>query len=173
MNYYRILGVPFSASRKEIKTAFRTLAKECHPDLHPGDPEAEKRFKQLNKAYSILSDVDARKRYHLKLLESVKRKQPPQPNSPRPLTKQEIADFMTALAEEKRMIQLRKKMIFFILPIVTVPIYLGFLRWAWNNNMLNWQYAIIILVASIFLAIPPTSLIWVATFGLLRRKARR
>ena len=174
MNYYRTLGVPFSASRKEIKTAFRTLAKSCHPDLHPNDPESAKRFVKLNQAYEVLSDPDARKRYHQQLLERMRKKpDPKRPHAPRPFTEQEKAAFMAALAEEKRIVQLRKKMMSILLPIFTVLIFLGFLNWAWNHGVLNWQYAIIMLVASAFLALPPTALAWIASFEFLRRRARR
>jgi curved DNA-binding protein len=62
-DYYKILGVPRSASAKEIKAAFRKLARKYHPDVNPGDKAAEARFKELNEANEVLSDSDKRSRY--------------------------------------------------------------------------------------------------------------
>ena len=62
-DYYEVLGVPKTASAEDIKKAYRKLAKECHPDLHPNDKTAEARFKELNEANEILSDPDKRARY--------------------------------------------------------------------------------------------------------------
>ena len=61
--YYRSLGVQPNASPDELKKAYRKLAKQYHPDLHPGDHEAEARFKEINEAYEILSDPEKRKKY--------------------------------------------------------------------------------------------------------------
>lgn len=60
---YQVLGVPADADDAAIKRAFRKLAKENHPDTHPGDKAAEERFKSVSQAYEILSDPDKRKRY--------------------------------------------------------------------------------------------------------------
>ena len=60
---YEVLGVSKSASDSEIKKAFYKLAKQYHPDAHPGDKEAEAHFKEVNEAYSVLSDADKRARY--------------------------------------------------------------------------------------------------------------
>ena len=62
-SYYNILGVSKSASEKDVRQAFRSLARKYHPDLNPGDKEAEVKFKRINEAYEILSDADTRKKY--------------------------------------------------------------------------------------------------------------
>ena len=62
-DYYEVLGVSKGASAEEIKKAYRRLAKENHPDLHPGDAAAEARFKEVNEAYEVLSDADKKSRY--------------------------------------------------------------------------------------------------------------
>ena len=62
-DYYEILGVSKTAADADIKKAYRKLAKENHPDLHPGDQAAEARFKEINEAYEILSNSDKRSRY--------------------------------------------------------------------------------------------------------------
>jgi curved DNA-binding protein len=63
IDYYKILGVNKSASEKEIKSAYRKLARKHHPDLNPNNAEAEKQFKQLNEANEVLSDPEKRKKY--------------------------------------------------------------------------------------------------------------
>ena len=62
-DYYRTLGVPRSATQAEIKKAFRKLARESHPDKHPGDSLAERRFKEINEANAVLSDPAKRAKY--------------------------------------------------------------------------------------------------------------
>jgi molecular chaperone DnaJ len=62
-DYYETLGVPRKASAKDIRTAFRKLARKYHPDLNPGDKAAEEKFKQLQEAYDVLSDSKKRQMY--------------------------------------------------------------------------------------------------------------
>ncbi|WP_088239921.1 DnaJ C-terminal domain-containing protein [Calothrix rhizosoleniae] len=62
-DYYSILGVSKTASPDDIKKAFRKLARQYHPDVNPGNKQAEARFKEVSEAYEVLSDVDKRKKY--------------------------------------------------------------------------------------------------------------
>ncbi len=62
-DYYEVLGVARDASDRDIKSAFRRLARELHPDVNPGDPTAEERFKEVAEAYEVLSDSEQRARY--------------------------------------------------------------------------------------------------------------
>ncbi len=62
-DYYKILGVQRNADEKEIKKAFRKLAQQYHPDKNPGDKTAEAKFKEVNEAYTVLSDPDKRSKY--------------------------------------------------------------------------------------------------------------
>jgi DnaJ-class molecular chaperone len=62
-DYYATLGVAKTATDKEIKQAYRKLARKLHPDVNPGDKSAEGRFKEINEAYEVLGDADKRRKY--------------------------------------------------------------------------------------------------------------
>jgi len=62
-DYYEILGVPRTATEKDIKKAYRHLARKYHPDVNPGDKQAEEKFKRINEAYEVLSDPEKRAMY--------------------------------------------------------------------------------------------------------------
>ena len=62
-DYYEVLGLSKGAGEAEIKKAYRTMAKKYHPDMNPGDAEAEAKFKEVNEAYAVLSDADKKAQY--------------------------------------------------------------------------------------------------------------
>jgi curved DNA-binding protein len=62
-DYYQVLGVARGASEKDIRQAYRRLARQYHPDLNPGDKAAEAKFKEIGEAYEVLSDAEKRKKY--------------------------------------------------------------------------------------------------------------
>jgi len=62
-DYYATLGISKTASQKEVKQAFRKLARKFHPDVNPGDKSAESTFKEINEAYEVIGDPDKRKKY--------------------------------------------------------------------------------------------------------------
>ena len=62
-DYYNLLGIPKNAADKDVKAAYRRLARKYHPDVNPGDKSAEARFKEINEAFEVLSDPDKRKKF--------------------------------------------------------------------------------------------------------------
>ncbi|WP_111310021.1 DnaJ C-terminal domain-containing protein [Confluentibacter sediminis] len=105
IDYYKILGVPKTATEKDIKNAYRKLARKHHPDLNPDDKEAEKRFKEINEANEVLSDPENRKKYdtygehwkHGKAFEKSQREQPPYQSNQQGYSNQDYSDFFESM----------------------------------------------------------------------------
>ena len=63
LDYYKLLGIDKTATPKEIKSAYRKLARKYHPDLNPNDKDSKKKFQEINEANEVLSDPEKRKKY--------------------------------------------------------------------------------------------------------------
>ena len=63
VDYYKLLGLNKTATSKDIKSAYRKLARKFHPDLNPNDKDAKKKFQEINEANEVLSDPEKRKKY--------------------------------------------------------------------------------------------------------------
>src|SRR5688500_20195762 len=62
-DYYATLGIPKTANAKEVKQAFRKMARKFHPDVNPGDKSAESKVKEINEAYEVIGDPEKRRKY--------------------------------------------------------------------------------------------------------------
>lgn len=74
-NYYKVLEITENASEEEIKKAYRKLSKRFHPDVNPGDSQAEARFQEISEAYAVLGNTEKRKAYDSSRLEQTHKKQ--------------------------------------------------------------------------------------------------
>lgn len=99
--YYKVLGVSPGNSQDEIKQAYRRLAKENHPDLHPGDEAAEERFKEIGEAWETLGDAEKRKKYDRKLAGDTVRTQAKKPAGRKnaPMGKVDINEMMRGFGD--------------------------------------------------------------------------
>lgn len=97
MDYYALLGVERSSPPEAITHAYRRLAREYHPDLHPQDAEADTRFKQINEAYRVLSDPEKREQYDQQLTGS----QPTSPSTAHTGDEQTVGDQQAAVMQGK------------------------------------------------------------------------
>ena len=109
IDYYKILGVSKTANEMEIKTAYRKLARKYHPDLNPGNKEAESKFKEINEANEVLSDPENRKKYdkygkdwkHGEEFEKAKRQQQqqysPNQSGQKDFSNEEYSDFFESM----------------------------------------------------------------------------
>lgn len=105
IDYYKVLGVSKTATEKEIKNAYRKLARKHHPDLNPDNKEAEKKFKELNEANEVLSDPASRKKYdqhgeqwkHGDAFENAQRQQARHQSHQQPYSNDAYSDFFESM----------------------------------------------------------------------------
>ena len=108
IDYYKILGISKNASKEEIKKAYRKLARKFHPDINPGDKEAEKKFKEINEANEVLSHPENRAKYdeygkdwkHAEAFEKAKQQQqynPRQQTSYQSSSDEDFSDFFSSM----------------------------------------------------------------------------
>ncbi|MFT5892766.1 MAG: curved DNA-binding protein, partial [Dokdonia sp.] len=111
IDYYKILGISKTATEKEIKTAYRKLARKYHPDLNPDNKEAEIKFKEINEANEVLSNPENRKKYdtygkdweHGEAYEKATRQQQSQRRSGQEgFSEQEYSDFFDSMFRGER-----------------------------------------------------------------------
>jgi curved DNA-binding protein len=111
IDYYKILGISKTATEKDIKTAYRKLARKFHPDLNPDNKDAELKFKEINEANEVLSDPENRKKYdkhgadwkHAEAFQKAQNQQPPnyQSNN-QAYADQDYSDFFESMFGERR-----------------------------------------------------------------------
>jgi len=105
IDYYKILGISKKASEKDIKKAYRKLARKYHPDLNPNDKVAEKKFKEINEANEVLSNPENRKKYdqygkdwkHAEEFEKAKQQQQYQKSTRQSYSDQDYSDFFESM----------------------------------------------------------------------------
>lgn len=105
IDYYKILGIPKTATDKDIKTAYRKLARKYHPDLNPDNKEAELKFKEINEANEVLSDPENRKKYdkygkdwkHGEEYEKTRQRQSQQQSSRQNFSEDAYSDFFESM----------------------------------------------------------------------------
>lgn len=105
VDYYKVLGVDKTATEKEIKKAYRKLARKFHPDLNPDNKEAEKKFKELNEANEVLSNIENRKKYdqygenwkHSEQYDKAKQQQQQQRSQQQSHSNQDFSDYFESM----------------------------------------------------------------------------
>lgn len=110
IDYYKVLGIPKTATQDEIKEAYRKLVRKYHPDLNPNDKDAERKFKEVNEANEVLSDPEKREKYnkygkdwqHADEIEKAQRQQRrPRDNSNSSEFTGDFSDFFKSMFEEE------------------------------------------------------------------------
>ena len=99
-DFYDVLGIGRNADEKEIKRAYRKLAKKYHPDTNPGDNEAEQKFKEVTEAYNVLSDAEKKKLYDQFGMAAFEEDSAPEPRMDRAVRIVALADRMEPAVSE-------------------------------------------------------------------------